>query len=727
MMESMGVATELWSRGYAAVPYPRDVHLTGGDLVLAPGWSVVVGEGISAEDVAVESLLSGVSERFGAAPALGETPGPGTVLLEVRAGTVAGDVEEAIAAQGYSLTVEADRVRLVGNAMPGLFYGVQTLLQLMRVAPAGVELPQGRIDDWPDLQLRLIHYDTKHHQERLEAVLAMITHLAHFKINGIAWEIEDKFAYERHPIIGAPGAFTAEQMKQITAHALKHHVEIIPIVQGPSHLAFVGKHEEFAHLLEDPKNNYMLCPSNDETYRLLFEMYDELIAATPGCTYFHIGTDEPYFLGDGVACGCRARRDAIGSSGMMAEFIARTAAHLIEKGRRPMCWGEWPLTPKDVPRLPSEVINTVYQNPEMSEAYRANGNRELIYSPTQGGRSIFPEYCIADGRQGANRVETLNATVSHGPARPFGPMGSLIAAWDDCGLHKETFWLGWVVGNAWGWHPGCPKPDEMVAQFMRLFHGPEAVGMSEVYRLLDEGAKFWSSAWDRVPSRRGPSYKRQWHPRRDHTLALPRVPDPDTLDNQSFWQVRYADLRERARAAGVKNDRLIALLHENLGRARRNRHALEVFLSLAHLYADFLDLVRTLGAMEAALDEGRQAWDVVDPDRAASRLRAAANLAREYVGRREAMFADLIATWEVTRYPKGQSVAGRDFVHIQDDTKNHPADWTPDLGYLIKPSRDLNLEKWADDVDAAVVEFLRLHGDAVQGWTPGGNFMIDGD
>jgi hypothetical protein len=285
--------------------------------------------------------------------------------------------------------------------------------------------------------------------------------------------------------------------------------------------------------------------------------------------------------------------------------------------------------------------------------------------------------------------------------------------------------LGWVAGNAYGWRAGVPKPEELVAQFMRLFYGPEAAGMPEVYRLLDEGANRATNAWDLIPSKRGPSYKRQWHPRRDRTLALPNIPDPDTLNNRPFWTVRYADLLANAGEARAKNDRLIDLLQENLGRVRRNRHALEVFLSLTHLFSNFLDLFDTLARVEGALDAAREAWDVVKPERAAAGLRAAAQMVREHVKAREAMFAQLTATWEVTRYPKGQSVDGRRFVHIQDDTKNHPADWTPDLGYLIKASLDLGLEQWAKDVEAVATKFLEQNGQASQGVDRGKGFVID--
>jgi hypothetical protein len=730
MPVAYGTVTELWARGYAALPCPREVRPEPGDLALGADWTVFAGDGVARDSAALSALGAGLAERFGKAPASGGGRGARVIRLDLRPGAVAPGAGEAIARQGYRLEVAGDHVSLVGNAPAGLFYGVATLLQLLRPAPAGGgwELPRGRIDDWPDRELRVIHYDTKHHQERLAAVRSMIERASAFKINAVAWEIEDKFAYRCHPQIGAPGAFSAAEIAELAGFALERHVELIPILQGPSHLAFVLKHPEFAALREDPANNYMLCPSNPRCYELLFAMYDELIAATPGGRYFHVGTDEPYFLGDGLACGCRARREAVGAGGMMAEFITKCAEYLKGKGRTALCWGEWPMTAGDVPRLPAGIVNAVFQNPEMGAAYRQRGIRELIYAPTQGARPLFPEYFEpADpAKGGACRMDSLFAAVAHGPARPFDPLGTLIATWDDAGLHLETFWLGWAAGSAWGWNPAAPAPGEAAAAFARVFHGPEAVGMVEVYRLLDRLARWWVGAWDLAPSRRGPSYQRRWHPRFDRTLALPRVPDPENLDNRSFFAARYAELLAGAERAAAEAARAADLLLENLGRARRNRHALEVFLSVVRLVEDHVRTLRALSAAERELDAARADVGNVQYRSAGERLARAAGLARAAAADREAMFRNLTATWEQSRLPKGQPVAGREFLHVQDDTKNHPADWTPDLGYLVKPARELGLEAWADGVDAAAAEFARRHPRDQKGWKPGGDFDLDG-
>jgi hypothetical protein len=149
-------------------------------------------------------------------------------------------------------------------------------------------------------------------------------------------------------------------------------------------------------------------------------------------------------------------------------------------------------------------------------------------------------------------------------------------------------------------------------------------------------------------------------------------------------------------------------------------------LSIVALVEDHLRTLRALLAIEKELDAARADVGNVRYGPAAGRLAAAAALARATAAGREAMFRNLAATWEKSRWPKGLSVAGREFLHVQDDTKNHPADWTADLAYLVKPARELALEAWADRLEAVAAEFARRHPRDQPGWKPGGDFDLDG-
>ena len=716
-MGQSAIASELFARGFAVLPAPARVELGESCVPIGPAVAVATGRGVKGDDIAVASLCEQVAQRTGAAVTVGGSGNGLPVRLAIADKTVAADAVDAIRRQGYELRIGPEGVALTANASAGLFYGVQTLVQLLKhTLDRGWVLPAGRVEDWPDLELRLIHYDTKLHQERFEAVQRLIDRVAHFKINGICWEIEDKFAYERHPLIAAPGAFTAEQMRRLTAYALARHVQIIPILQMPSHNGFIGKHAAYAHLREHPENNYMLCVSNPQTIQLYRELIGELVAATPGCRFFHLGTDEPYFLGEGPNCPCVAKLPRMGKGGIMAEFIT-TMATLVsqEFGREVMYWGERPMDAPDVVNLPPGTINAVQQSEAMSATYRRRGIRELCYNSTQGMRPWFPDYWrvrsghVFDGA-GEGRLDEMTRKIRTDGHRENNVTGSLIAAWDDAGLHCETFLLGYVTASAVGWNPAAPSVDEAVACFMHQFYGPGARGMVDAYRRLDELADFWTSSWDRVPSRRGPAFMPRWHQRTDLTLGVPNLPDADTLDHRPFWRQRYGELARRAGELEGRIERLIGLLGENLLCVERNRHSVEVLLSIGRMMRHHVMLLRTLWEAEGLLDEARQAWAQVRPSRAASLLRSAARRVRDCVRDRQQAFAALVTTWEKARLPKGAAVDGKSYVHIHDTTKDHFADRTADLSYLIGPELGLGLDGWADRLAQIAEQFASAHG-----------------
>ena len=73
-------------------------------------------------------------------------------------------------------------------------------------------IPEMIITDYPILAYRAIHFDTKHHLNRMEYYYKAMDRLARYKINAVIWELEDKLRYIRRPEIGAPNAISKEEM-----------------------------------------------------------------------------------------------------------------------------------------------------------------------------------------------------------------------------------------------------------------------------------------------------------------------------------------------------------------------------------------------------------------------------------------------------------------------------------------------------------------------------------
>jgi len=188
-------------------------------------------------------------------------------------------------------------VTITGNTEAGVFYGAQMLLQLVKELSEGkLKLSVETITDWPDYRLRFIHWDTKNHLDRMKSLKEYIDRLARLKINMISFEIWDKFTFPSQPVIGVKEGFTPDELQEIVNYGLERHIQVVPNIQAPAHFQWDLKHPEYAHLRADG-NNYQACLCDEETYNLIFSLYQDVLDATQGVDYFHVSTDEVYYSG----------------------------------------------------------------------------------------------------------------------------------------------------------------------------------------------------------------------------------------------------------------------------------------------------------------------------------------------------------------------------------------------------------------------------------------------
>jgi len=717
---SAATPTELFLRGYAVVPTPRQVELGKQDIVLDGSWALEAA-GRPAQDTAVGSLTSDLDTFHGLK--LGPAKGAKRLIrLSVREGAVKVEspLDPEIVPQGYRLSIKPDLIEVTGNGEPGLYYGVQTLIQLVkRDAQGRLLVPEAVIEDWPTYRLRFIHFDTKHHQDRMETIKRYLDWSGRFKINMIAFELEDKFEYPSHPSIGAPGAFTSAQLQEIVDYGLARHIQVVPNVQAPAHMAYVLKHPEFAHLKADG-NNYQSCMCDEESYRLIFSMYDDIIKATKGVDFFLVSTDEVYYAG--ICSKCGEPYNPENRSLRWVEFVKRARDFMAERGRRMISWVEYPLLTKHVSMLPPDLINGVLGSDRpFIEAQTRIGMRQLIYTSMQGSEYLFPNYWATqsgDFRSREGRLVSAFDDLSNN-GKLGNPIGVFGAAWGDSGLHNETFWLGWATVAQYAWTPGTPSVDQHVEEFMRTYYGPEAAGMVDIYRGLQDQTRFFQDSWDRVVSRaRESGYGNSYGPgvgviRRDETLPQPALPKLPGLDFAPVYTGKYDRIVGQAGELSDRGQMLISRIYENLSRVSRNRFNLEVLLSLARLTQHHDQMILAMDAIEGRLASARSAAESGQSRRAIESLIGAYRIADSTVNARKAMFQDLETTWSKGQFPKGQSVNGKTFLHVLDDTKDHWADRRADWSYMIAPEESIQLEQWMEQLSGVIRDYAGKHGIAI--------------
>ena len=624
--------SSLFARGYTVLPSPQKVELGQRDFRFTQDWRLELGTGVPNDDISVESLTGELQSRHQVR--LSHSPrnsaSAGTLRLAVLPNsiTVSGAPDRdksALAEQAYKISLAKDTVSIIANTPTGLFYGVQTFVQLLKPEGGNLWLPEGEIVDWPDLELRIIYWDDAHHLDHVDVLKSAFRQAAFFKINGFAIKLEGHFQYKSAAPVVEPYALTRAELQELTNEALKYHIQLILYLDGPAHDAFILKHPEYASLREYPESNYEFCATNPETYNLLFGMFQDLLDANQGGKYFVLSTDEPYYVGLAKNAQCNERDQAhqLGSVGkLLAEFVTKTAGYLHDRGRTVIFWGEYPLVPGDIASLPSYLVNGELYGPEFDPVFKAHGIRQMVYVSTQGVEAFFPEYysmppgdLLHPKREGAARVQDMFESISRpavasrdatqaaqSPHSGADVMGVFVAGWADAGLHPETFWLGYATGSAAGWHPISPGPNELMSSFYRLFYGPSATAMGRLYQLMSRQARVWEDSWETVASAARPpifgdSDRIFDPPRPEHDQALPQlpVPSPGNLEPGHDWSLENTKRLELAGKALAENDELIDLLHANLERVEFNRYNLEVYLSIAYLYRQNLEMILTLG------------------------------------------------------------------------------------------------------------------------------------
>jgi len=738
----------LFARGYTVIPEPQKVSLGDHDFSFDQNWQLKLDPSVAKDDVAVEVLHQDLADRFDMH--LGQPGNAGGVLTlriepgSVSIGTALDRNRTELADQAYRIDLSKGEVKITANAPTGLFYGVETFIQMLRRDNGKLWLPEGTIEDWPDLQLRHIYWDDNHHLEKVEELKRDLRQAAFYKINGFVIKLDGHFQYKSAPAVVEPYALTPAELQQLTDYGLHYHVQLIPYLDGPAHISFILKHPEYAKLREYPESNYEICATNPASYKLLEGMYQDLLDANKGVKYFYLSTDEPYYLGLAHNSQCNEADMAkqLGSVGQVfAHFVNKTGGYLHDRGRTVMFWGEFPLKTTDIPSLPSYMVNGEVYGAEFDRAFHQHGIQQMIYTSVEGEERMFPDYFILpksrrlhgpstdefEDNPTTPRVDEILNKIAFDSSRVnTSIIGQINAGWSDEGVHPETFWLGYSAGAAAGWHPGSPSREELDSTFYSVFYGQKVVNMERVYQLMSDQAQSWNDSWDPIPSTaRKPLWGSYYaiftppHPAHDQTLPLPAAPD-SSLEYTSDWSNKNERRVGLALEAESKSDILLGLIHENIQRAQFNRYNLQIFLTIANLFRQNFEMIAGIHNMDVDLASAAEVKGK-DPKAAIVEVDRALDIATSIWLQRNKVFNNSVATWDQRWFPRVSEANGRNFLHELDDVKDHLPDRTVDMSYLIYRETLLPFGDWVNAIAKARNQF------AIANHLPTRNYQLQWD
>jgi hypothetical protein len=694
-------ASELSDLGLHVIPYPQQVKIGGSDFIFKNELTIVLDKDHSVSDrFAADELISDLKSEYNIISKIGAKGiFPSIILSRHKA-------SKSLKDQGYQITTGERELVIKANGEAGLFYGTQTLLQLIVQAEGGYKVPGLVITDWPDITKRAIHYDTKHHQDKASYVKAFIKDLSRYKVNMLVWEWEDKFAYPSHPEIGAPGAFNIKEMQEFTRFAKQYHIQIVPLVQGLGHVSFILKWPQYKNLREIESSNWEFCPLKDGSYDLLFDLWKDAVEATPGSDYFHIGSDETYEL---AACEkCKAKSDEIGKSGLYQLFINKAADYLRIKGRKVMAW-ETPMGWK-ISESPAKGIEPVkglvftesydYETPGLTYVNEAKalGFEVFAYDPNPGVVPMMVPYNFEKGEAGEMRPGSLEKSYRFlSPAAKSGSFNGMICtSWDDDGLHNQMWMMHFLNSAAWSWNGNAPSLDEFRESFFLNYYGLVANNMDELFKLLNEGVYYFAGTMER----------NVWHYGEIGQTHLPDLPRGDALEYDPFWNTRYKEKVSQSEEIMIKMDQALQIIEINKKAGVRHVYDFEIFRTTAELVKHTCLTYIDLSNLEYAIKDAHVSR-FEDCMASVNSLAKAQNIVEISLERREKVYTDLVRTYEETRLPKGLSTPDKKFFWQQDRAR-HFGYRRPDMSFLIYDEQLLDMEGYLEKLKTYIANFKSI-------------------
>lgn len=423
--------------------------------------------------------------------------------------------------ESYTLSVTPQRIEIRATSGAGLFYGMQTLLQLMQPAGTGsYSVPSVEIEDTPRFAYRGLMLDVSRHFSTKEFIKKQIDALAYYKINRLhlhltdaaGWRLEIKkyplltdFAawrtdptwkkwwnggrkYLRYDEPGASGGYyTQDDIREILEYARQHYITVIPEIEMPSHSEEVLAAYPQLSCSGEPYKNSDFCVGNEETFTFLENVLTEVMELFPS-EYIHVGGDEAGKSAWKTCPKCQKRmkdEHLANVDELQSYLIHRIEKFLNNHGRRLLGW--------------DEILQGGIAPNATVMSWR--GEEGGIAAVTSGHHAIMTPgaYCYLDSYQDApySQPEAIGGYLPLKKVYAYDPVPASLTA-------EQAKLVYGVQGNLWVEY--IPTPEHV--EYMIY---PRMLALAEVAWSAPE-RKSWSDFHTRALSAVADLQKKGYHP-----------------------------------------------------------------------------------------------------------------------------------------------------------------------------------------------------------------------
>ena len=449
------------------IPQPRearvvsDIPLTGGIEIDVPGGD--------AEDKFAANDLQEVLQSYGISKS--STKNSAHVVLlradasQAKALLLANRVvfDSQMHDEGYVVIPKGDTLNVIGETSAGVFYGAQTVKQLVTKQGGSWVLRTAVIRDWPALPHRGADDDlSRSGMPTLEYQKKQIRTFAAYKLNIYSPYFEFTLRYSGNPVPApGPGAMTRSEVEELVRYAKQYHITTIPEQEAFGHLYRVLAYDKYLDLGETPHGD-VLAPGEPGSLQLIKSWFGEIAQMFPG-PYIHIGADETFGLGRGKTKDDVQKR---GLGAVYVDFLMSIAKELAPLNKKILFWGDVAMNdPEQVKRLPKDLIAVPWHyDPEDQgfdkyiKPFTDAGLETWVAPGVDSWLKVYPNNDIA--------LRNIQGFIRDG--QRMGAKGAITTMWNDQGETLfDQVWYGMLFGAAASWQPG----ESNIAQYQQVY-GP---------------------------------------------------------------------------------------------------------------------------------------------------------------------------------------------------------------------------------------------------------------
>jgi hypothetical protein len=403
--------------------------------------------------------------------------------------------------ESYNLEISNSKIVIYSTNEKGLFYGIQTFIQIIKnslikpeLSPSkDIIIPSLIIKDCPDLIVRGVAQDISRGQVcTVENAKRYIKILSHYKMNFYCLYFEDMFAHPDHPLIGKDrGALTSDEIREIDVYAREHFVELVPIFECLGHFDNILQHKNYQHLGEFP-GAHSLDISNPDIYPFLRDYISEMSKCF-STDYFHIGCDESFDVGKYKSKNYIEKH---GQGKVMSDFYNQIFDITSEYGNKNIIMYD------DMVRKDEEILNRLNRDmilmyweynpdvdPELVEKFLDAGHKVIVSPSMLNWNRNFPDSINAS----KNIINMVDIAYKYSGR---GCLGILTSTWGDQRYFslRENEIFGAIITADKAWNVKVFDYKRFKQKFGFLFYGLEEKYLqifNELYTHLSSSAEYY--------------------------------------------------------------------------------------------------------------------------------------------------------------------------------------------------------------------------------------------